>query len=97
MASSVSYRPEVSLMSRESVHQVWKSIAMFLAGAVLSLLVMWGTYVRSAVSREEMENYVNQRLSSLDHQIADLNKNVIDLKETTAGLKAVISAGKGKP
>ena len=81
----------------ESNANVWKNAAMFLAGVVLSLVVMWASYVRGAVSREEMENYVTQRLSAMDHQIAELNKNVIELKEVTAGLKAELAIRSGRP
>ena len=84
-------------MTTDQHHATWKNISMFLAGVVVSLLVMWATYVRNAVSRDEMENYVTQRISSMDNQIAELNKNVIALKEATAALKAELSVRSVKP
>ncbi|HZP34171.1 MAG TPA: hypothetical protein VFB23_12500 [Candidatus Acidoferrales bacterium] len=70
--------------SSDRVHSVWKSVAMFLSGAVLSLASMWATYVRNAVSRDEMERYVNQREVAVEQRLDELNKNVIELKEVTA-------------
>jgi hypothetical protein len=83
-------------MSTDQQYATWKNISMFLSGIVVSLIVMWATYVRSAVSRDEMENYVTQRISTMDKQIAELNKNVIELKEATAGLKAELAARAAK-
>jgi septal ring factor EnvC (AmiA/AmiB activator) len=81
-------------MGADQHYAIWKNVSMFLSGIVVSLIVMWATYVRSAVSRDEMENYVTQRISTMDKQIAELNKNVIELKEATAGLKAELAAGR---
>lgn len=83
-------------MTREQQDSLWKNATMFLAGVVLSLVVMWGTYVKNAVTRDEMENYVGQRQNGLEKQVADLNKNVIELKEATAALKAELAARDGK-
>jgi hypothetical protein len=57
---------------------------MFLGGIVVSLTVMWATYVRGAVSREEMERYVNQRSSVVEQRLDELNRNVMELKELTS-------------
>lgn len=83
-------------MTAEKQEALWKNIAMFLAGVVVSLMVMWATYVRNAVTRDEMENYVNQRQGTLEQQVTDLNKNVVSLKEAVATLNAELAA-RGKP
>lgn len=77
-------------------NSTWKSIAMFLAGVVVSMALMWATYVRGAVSRDEMETYVSRVIGSMDKQIAELNKNVIELKEVTAALNAQIAVKNAK-
>lgn len=86
----------MTLAPQNGSYQVWKNATMFLAGVVLSLCVMWATYVRSAVTRDEMESYVNSRLGTLDNQIAELNKNVIELQKTTAALTGELEALRGK-
>lgn len=77
-------------------NSAWKNVAMFLAGVVVSMALMWATYVRGAVSRDEMETYVSRQIGSMDKQIAELNKNVIELKEVTAALKAQIAVRNAK-
>jgi hypothetical protein len=76
----------------EKQEALWKNIAMFLAGVVVSLMVMWATYIKNTVTREEMERYVGLQVSGMTGEISALNKNVIELKEATAALKAELAA-----
>ena len=68
---------------------VWKNVAMFLSGVVLTLMMTWGTYVRTAVSREEMEKYVSERQGNVSQQLSDLNQNVIALKAEVTKLQTL--------
>lgn len=77
-------------------HSTWKNVSMFLAGVVASMLIMWATYVRTAVSREEMETYVSRQVGNMDKEIAELTKNVIELKQATAALAAELAVRNAK-
>ena len=68
---------------------IWKNVAMFLSGVVLTLMMTWGTYVRTAVSREEMEKYVSERQGNVSQQLSDLNQNVIALKAEVTKLQTL--------
>lgn len=39
----------------QQVPEMWKSVALFLAGMVVTLAGVWGTYVRDAVTRKDVE------------------------------------------
>ncbi|GEM_PF-4025516 len=80
----------------ESVNGIWKSIALFLGGVVLSLTAMWATYVRGAISRADMEQYVNQRFSSIEQRLAELSRNMTELRELTARIDERTARGAGK-
>ena len=70
---------------------LWQSVAMFLGGVVITLGGVWLTFVKNAVSREEMEKYVNDRIGNLEREVHTLNINIMDLKTLTARIEGSLS------
>lgn len=52
MASTAMAKQE---LPPQQVPEMWKSLALFLAGMVVTLAGVWGTYVRDAVTRKDVE------------------------------------------
>lgn len=71
----------------DQAHGIWKNLAMFLGGVVVTFIMTWATYVRNSVTREEMENYVNQRHAGVEKRLELMDSHVLELKEAIARLE----------
>lgn len=55
---------------------IWKGAALFLAGIVLSSAIAWSTYVRTAVTREDVQKMIEENNKNYQTQIDYLNKSL---------------------
>lgn len=65
----------------------WKSVAIFLGGIIIALCGSWASYVKGAVSRDEMERYVNERTTKIEERLKSLDDHVMQLKQDTSQIK----------
>jgi len=54
----------------------WKGIALFLAGACLAGIGAWGTYVRTAVTSEQVQLMIDQNNKTFQIQIDSEQKQL---------------------
>lgn len=55
---------------------LWKGIALFLAGACLAGIGAWGTYVRTAVTSEQVQLMIDQNNKTFQIQIDSEQKQL---------------------
>lgn len=63
-------------MSDSRPDSIWKGAALFLAGVVLSSGISWATYVRTAMTREDVQEMIEQNNKNYQTQIDYLSKNL---------------------
>jgi len=68
---------------RESTAGVWKWLATFLAGVVLSQGVAWATYVRGSVTQADVEKMIQDKQAPIIVELQNikgaLNNQALDL------------------
>jgi hypothetical protein len=75
---------------------VWKWIATFLAGVVLSQGVAWATYVRGAVTRADVDQMIQDKQAPIGVELqnikASLSNQAHDLREAQNQLTEIAIA-----